>query len=77
MENITLERSLVLNVQEKRSKVDYLWAFKDNAESINLAGGYAGSSIAVAKLVAKEQGLNCNVIESVKQETMMQKAATR
>ena len=48
-----------------------------NVDAINLAGGYAGSSIAVAKLVAKEQGLNCNVIESVKQETMMQKAATR
>ena len=54
MEIVTLERSLALNVQERRSKVDYLRAFKVNTDAINLAGGYAGGSIAVAKLVAKE-----------------------
>ena len=70
MEIVTLERSLVLNVQGKRSEVDYLRAFKANANAINLAGGYAGDSIAAAKLVAKEQGLNYEVVDSVKQETI-------
>ena len=54
MEIVTLERSLALNVQGRWSEVDYLRAFKANTDAINLAGGYAGGSIAVAKLVAKE-----------------------
>ena len=54
MEIVTLERSLALNVQGKRSEVDYLRAFKANADAINLAGRYAVRSIAAAKLVAKE-----------------------
>ena len=39
----------------RRSKLEYLRAFKAAAESINMAGGYVGGSIAAAKLVAKEQ----------------------
>jgi hypothetical protein len=54
MEIVTLKRSLALNVQGKLSKVDYLRAFKANTDAINLAGGYAGGSIAATKLVAKE-----------------------
>ena len=50
---VTLKRSRVLNVQGRRSKVEYLWAFKANADTINLADGYAGRRIAAAKLVAK------------------------
>ena len=46
MEVVTLEQSLALNVQGKRSEVDYLHAFKANADAINLAGGYVGGSIA-------------------------------
>ena len=45
MEIVTLERSIALNVQGKRSEVDYLQAFKANADAINLAGGYTGGSI--------------------------------
>ena len=66
MEIVTLERSLALNVQGRRSEVDYLRAFKANADAINLAGGYAGGSIAAAKLVAKEQSLNYEMADPVK-----------
>ena len=66
MEIVTLERSLALNVQRKSSEVDYLRAFKANADAINLAGGYAGGSIAAAKLVAKEQGSNDDASGSMK-----------
>ena len=58
MEIVTLKRSMALNVQGKRSKVNYLRAFKANADEINLTGGYTGGSIAATKLVVKEQGLN-------------------
>ena len=75
MEIVTLKRSLALNVQEKRSTVDYLEAFKANMDAINLSGRYAVGSIATAKLVAKEQGLNCDVAKPVKQESIMQDAA--
>ena len=66
MEIVTLERSLALNVQGKHSEVDYLRAFRANADAINLAGGYAGGSIAAAKLVAKEQDLNYEMADPVK-----------
>ena len=77
MEIVTLERSLALNVQERRSKVDYLRAFKVNTDAINLAGGYAGESIAAAKLVAKEQSLNYDLAEPIKQAKIMEEAAKR
>ena len=51
MERVTLKQSLMLNVQGGHSEVDYLHAFKANTDVINLAGGYAGGSIAAAKLV--------------------------
>ena len=74
MKIVTLERSLALNVQGKRSKVDYLQAFKANTAVIKLAGGYAGSSITAAKLVAKEQGLNYKAAKAVKQAVIMEEA---
>ena len=77
MEIVTLERSIALNVQGKRSKVDYLWAFKANADVINLAGGHAGSSIAATKLVAKEQDLNYEATKAVKQDLIMEEATKR
>ena len=67
----------LINVQGKRSEVDYLRAFKTNADAINLAGGYAGGSIAAAELVAKEQGLNYEAAEAVKQDAIMEEAAKR
>ena len=73
----TLERSLALNVQGKRSKVDYLRSFKVNADAINLSGGYTGGSIAATKLVAKEHGLRYNAANAVKQTTKMQEVAKR
>jgi hypothetical protein len=57
--------------------VDYLRAFKPNAEAINLAGGYAGGSIAAAKLVAKEQDLNYNLTEPIKHAKVMEEAVKR
>ena len=66
MEIVTLERSLALNVQGKRSKINYLQAYKVNAEAINLVGRYAGGSIAAAKLVAKEQELNYEMVNSTR-----------
>ena len=45
--------------------------FKATAKAVNLAGGYAGVSTAATKLVSKEQGLNDEAVESVKQETIM------
>merc|ERR1712194_333183 len=77
IEIVTLERSLALNVQGRRSEVDYLQAFKANADAINLAGGHAGGSIAAAKLVAKEQGLDYDAADQVKQATIMEGAAKR
>ena len=77
MESVTLERTLALNVQGKRSKVDYLQAFKANADTINLTGGYAGGSIAAAKLVTKEQGFNYDAAKPVQQESIMQDATKR
>ena len=74
---MTLERSLALNVQGKQSKVDYLRAFQANADAINLAGGYAGGSIAAAKLVAKEQDLNYELAKPLKQANIMEEAAKR
>ena len=38
-EIMTLERSMALNIQGKRSEVDYLKAFKANADAIDQAGG--------------------------------------
>ena len=77
MEIVTLERSLALNVQGRRSEVDYLRAFKANADAIDLPGGYASGSIAATKLVAKEKILNYELAEPIKQETIMQEAAKR
>ena len=70
MEIITLKKSLTLNVQGKRSKVDYLQVFQANADTINLAGGYAGGSITAAKLVAKEQDLNYELAQPLKQASI-------
>ena len=77
MDILTLERSLALNVQGRRSKVAYLRAFKANADAINLAGGYTGGSITAAKLVAKEQSLNYDLAEPIKQAKVMEEAAKR
>ena len=77
MEIVTLERSLALNVQEKRSEVNYLQAFKAIADDINLAGGYAGDSIAAVKLVAKKQGLDYKATEGVKQAVIVKEVAKR
>ena len=77
MEIVTLKMSLVLNVQGKRSKVDYLRAFRANTDAINLVGGYAGGSIAVTKLVAKEQGLKYELAKPLKQANIMEKASKR
>ena len=74
MEIVTLERSLALNIQGGCSEADYLRAFKTNANAINLAGGYAGGSIAVVKLVAKEQILNYNLADPIKQAKFMEEA---
>ena len=70
MEILTLKRSLALNVQGKQSKVNYLQAFRANADAINLTGVYAGGSIAAAKLVAKEQDLNYKMAEPLNQATL-------
>ena len=61
MEIVTLERSLALNVQGRRSKVNYLRAFKANADAINLAGGYA----------------NYDLADPIKQAKVMEEAAKR
>jgi hypothetical protein len=58
MEIVTLEHSLALNVQGRRSKVDYLRSFKVTAEAINLAGEYADGSTVAANFVAKDQKLS-------------------
>ena len=59
------------------SKVDYLRALKVNAGAINLAVGYTGGSMAAAKLVAKEQGLNYEAVKAVKQAVIMEEATKR
>ena len=77
MEIVTLEKSLALNVQGKRSTFDYLRAFRANADTINLAGGYAGESIATTKLVAKEQDFNYELADPMKQSIISKEAAKR
>ena len=52
-------------------------ALKANADAINLAGGYAGGSIAAAKLVTEEQDLSYKSTPVMKQESIMQDAAKR
>ena len=77
VETVTLERSLALNVQGKISKIEYLRAFKANADAIDLTGGYAGGIVAAAKVVAKEQGLNYEGAEAVKQAVIMEETVKR
>ena len=65
MEIVTLRESLALNVQGRRSKFEYMRAFKATTKLINMAGGYAGEIIVTAKLVAKETSLKYETLDGV------------